>query len=217
MKTVNLLLDLLYFGKTDSVGDIDPISGDLCLGQLYNCLVLSSENGGLPDILDLEVVTRDKPIDVDVGEDLDSSDVKIIGIFNVGRSSIRDRMISGEDDNTLHTDNYDVGVKLSQFCEQSDDTPSNEKINEEQFSDYYSCEELHESNIEDASTEKPSESFLDDEPLDNPYDSVDEILGSDNEDHESGISAEKEELLPSDPKESGPDINNIGEGVLKVS
>jgi len=126
-------------------------------------------------------------------------------------------MISGEDDNTLHTDNYDVGVKLSQFCEQSDDTPSNEKINEEQFSDYYSCEELHESNIEDASSEKPSESFLDDEPLDNPYDSVDEILGSDNEDHESGISAEKEKLLPSDPKESGPDINNISEDVLKVS
>ena len=59
LMTVDLLLDLLYTGRAESQGGLDPDSGDLLLVQLYHALGLDTgEAGGLPDITELEFIRR---------------------------------------------------------------------------------------------------------------------------------------------------------------
>ena len=54
--TVNLLLDLLYTGKTDQCGGIDLNKGQLSIRLLYVDLGLDPECGGLPDIAELDTI-----------------------------------------------------------------------------------------------------------------------------------------------------------------
>eukprot|EP00092_Neocalanus_flemingeri_P000635 GFUD01000677.1.p1 GENE.GFUD01000677.1~~GFUD01000677.1.p1 ORF type:complete len:1703 (-),score=454.85 GFUD01000677.1:96-5204(-) len=54
--TVNLLLDLLYIGKTDQCGEIDQSMGQLSIRLLYEDLGIKEEGGGLPDIAELDTV-----------------------------------------------------------------------------------------------------------------------------------------------------------------
>jgi len=69
VETVDILLSLLYSGKSETAGDIDPVSGELYISQLYQCLRLDGENGGLPDISELdsiptEFVPKQKTIEI---------------------------------------------------------------------------------------------------------------------------------------------------------
>jgi len=56
LATVEILLDLLYKGEADSVGQLDRVSGRLCLSHLCQDLGFDHDFGGLPDIGDLEFV-----------------------------------------------------------------------------------------------------------------------------------------------------------------
>jgi len=56
IQTVNILLDLLYYGQSKSTGPCDPVTKELCLSHLYRELGITSEFGGLPDISELELV-----------------------------------------------------------------------------------------------------------------------------------------------------------------
>ena len=62
--TVNLLLDLLYEGKTDRCGDIDHKKGQLSIRLLYIDLGFDPECGGLPDIAELDTVEIDRTTEV---------------------------------------------------------------------------------------------------------------------------------------------------------
>jgi len=57
--TVNLLLDLLYTGKTSQLGDLDESMGQLNIRLLYKDLGMDPESGGLPDIAELDTVEMD--------------------------------------------------------------------------------------------------------------------------------------------------------------
>ena len=113
LKTVNLLLDLLYEGKTDSVGDLDPISGDLCINQLYNCLVFSAENGGLPEISDLDVIPAENSRSrVFLDSESDSEDVKIVGIFRIQDETLSwgniGDFVPREEMSSFNNNNYNI-------------------------------------------------------------------------------------------------------------
>jgi len=58
--TVNLLLDLLYTGKTSQLGDLDESMGQLNIRLLYKDLGMDPESGGLPDIAELDTVEMDR-------------------------------------------------------------------------------------------------------------------------------------------------------------
>jgi len=62
--TVNLLLDLLYTGKTDQCGEIDHNKGELSIRRLYVDLRLDPESGGLPDIAELDTIEIERTREV---------------------------------------------------------------------------------------------------------------------------------------------------------
>ena len=77
--TVNLLLDLLYTGKTKQCGEIDQSSGQLYLVVLYSDLGIEADGGGLPDIAELETIELEwvkKVVEIEVHEEVQQVEEK---------------------------------------------------------------------------------------------------------------------------------------------
>ena len=77
--TVNLLLDLLYTGKTKQCGEIDQSSGQLYLVVLYSDLGIEADGGGLPDIAELETIELEwvkEVVEIEVHEEVQQVEEK---------------------------------------------------------------------------------------------------------------------------------------------
>ena len=109
--TVNLLLDLLYTGKTSQLGDLDESKGQLNIRLLYKDLGIDPESGGLPDIAELDTVEMDrvtktsKTIDVD---EIIVEDVKEVPLIEAATSTTVDLEESPTADN-IEVDELDKG------------------------------------------------------------------------------------------------------------